>query len=83
MHRVQKCGMLLPMFRGPPVCLCVCLLDITVSCAKTDERINMLFGLWTRVAQETMYYVGAQTPLRISSFRGIFRPIMKYMGYSA
>ena len=30
--------------------LCVCLLDIAMSCAKTDEPIDMLlFGMWTRV----------------------------------
>jgi len=30
--------------------LCVCLLDIATSCAKTDEPIDMLlFGMWTRV----------------------------------
>ena len=35
------------------VCLClsVCLLDTTVSPAKTDEPIEMLFGLWTRVSK--------------------------------
>ena len=33
------------MFRG----LCVCLLDITMSCAKKAKPIKMLFGMWTRV----------------------------------
>jgi len=39
--RVPRFGLLSPpMFRG----LCICLLDITVSCAKTDEPIEMPFG---------------------------------------
>jgi len=32
-------------------CLSVCLLDTTVSPAKTDEPIEMLFRLWTRVSK--------------------------------
>jgi len=31
------------------------LLDISVSTAKTDKRIDVQFGLWTRGAQETEY----------------------------
>jgi len=31
------------------VCLYVCLSVTTISCAKTDEPIEMLFGVWTRV----------------------------------
>jgi len=30
------------------VCLCVCLLVTTVSCAKTAQPIEMPFGMWTR-----------------------------------
>ena len=51
MHGVQKCGLLLPMFRG----LRVCLLDITVSCAKTVEPIEMPFGQDLRV-QDWVYF---------------------------
>ena len=38
------------------VVVCVCLLDITMSCAETDELIEMSFGVWTgrlRLAQGT------------------------------
>jgi len=44
-HGVQRCGLLLPMFRG----LCVSLLVTTMSCVKTAEPIEMLFAMWTRV----------------------------------
>ena len=45
------------MFRGVcvRVCLSVFLLVTTVSCAKTDEPIEMSFGVWSRGAQGTMY----------------------------
>jgi len=36
-------------YRCSVVCLCVCLLDTTVSLTKTAEAIEMPFGLWTRV----------------------------------
>jgi len=48
MHEMQRCGLLLLMFRG----LCICLLDITMSCAKMAELVEMVFGLWTRGAKE-------------------------------
>ena len=51
MHGVQKCGLLLLMCRGPFVCLSVCLLDITMSCAKMAELIERTFGMWTRMGQ--------------------------------
>ena len=44
-HGVQRCGLLLPMFRG----LCVSLLVTTMSCVKTAEPIEMPFAMWTRV----------------------------------
>ena len=37
------------------VCVCVCLLDTTVSTTETDEPIDMPFGMWIWWAQETMY----------------------------
>ena len=39
-HEVQRCGLLLPTFRG----LSVCPLDITTNCAKMPEPIEMPFG---------------------------------------
>jgi len=35
------------------VCLSVCLWDVTVSCAKTTEPVEMPPGMWTRVSQGT------------------------------
>jgi len=43
MHRVQVCGLLL--WSGLCVCVFVCLLDITLSCAKMAELIELLFGV--------------------------------------
>ena len=43
---MDNSGLLLPVCCG----LCVSLLDIIMSCAKTDERIEMMFWLWTRVS---------------------------------
>ena len=46
MRRVQ----MLPMFCGLSVCACVyCLFDITQSCDKTADPIEMPFGMWTPV----------------------------------
>jgi len=33
------------------VCVCLCLLNTSVSPAKTDEPIEIRFGLWTRMGQ--------------------------------
>ena len=56
MHEMQRCGLLLLMFRG----LCICLLDITMSCAKMAELVEMVFVLWTRGAKKpSVRYVGA------------------------
>ena len=52
---------------------CVCLsVDISLSCAKTDKPIEMLFGIWTRWPQGTMYLyeVEAQIPLGKGKFLG-------------
>ena len=49
MPRMERCGLLLLMFRGLCVCLSGCSLDITTSCAITAEPIKMLFGIWTQV----------------------------------
>jgi len=44
------------------LCVCVCLLDATVNPAKTDEPIEMLFGLWTRVGPRNHMLNGAWIP---------------------
>jgi len=53
MHTMQRCGLLLVMFRGLCVCVCVCVcmcvLVTTVSCDKTAESMKMPCGLWTWV----------------------------------
>ena len=65
------------------VCLSVCLLVRTVSCAKTAESIEMPFGL----VQGTVYYTEARiSPGETQFFRGegsIFGPIVKYSEYPA
>ena len=53
-YEVQGRGLLLPMVRD----LCVCLLDITMSCAKTSEPIEMPFGVWTRVGPRNHVQAG-------------------------
>ena len=53
-HRVQRCGLLLPMFR-------LCLLVTTLS-PRTAEPVEMSLRVWTRVCQGTMYWVGARIP---------------------
>jgi len=53
-YEVQGRGLLLPMVRD----LCVCLLDITMSCAKTSEPIEMPFGVWTRVGPRNRVQAG-------------------------
>jgi len=60
---------------------CVCLsVDISLSCAKTDKPIEMLFGIWTRWPQGTMYLyeVEAQIPLifRMQPFIKILWPLV-------
>jgi len=57
MHGVQRCSLLLPMFRGLCICVCVCdcLLDITMSCAKIAEPIEMSLGVSTGMGQRTVY----------------------------
>ena len=64
------------------VCLSVCVLNITVSCATTAPPTEMTFGMWTSDTKGTM--VKAQTPQWKGQFWGdIFQPIAKYRGYLA
>jgi len=57
----------------------VYLLDTTMSPAKTDEPIEMLFGLWTRVGQRN-HVLGQGSDARgKGQFWGdMSRPIVKY-----
>ena len=79
-HVVQKCGLLLLMWRGVRVCLSVsvCLLDTTVSPAETDEPVEMSFGLWTRVGPRN--HVFGPDPSGVGAVLGVWdmaRPIVK------
>jgi len=51
------------MVRGVSDCLSVRLLVTSVSRAKTDEPIEMLFGLWTRVGPGNHVLDGADHPI--------------------
>jgi len=64
-------------YRCSVVCQSVCLLDTTVSPAKTAEPIEMLFGLWTRVSPESVYWVGARIPPQRKGQFGGLSPQMK------
>jgi len=44
----------------------------TVSCAKTDEPIEMSFGLWTLVGPRNHIFVGARIPLWEGAIFGNF-----------
>jgi len=50
----------------------------TISCTKTAEPIEMLFRVWTWVAQGTIYLVGDQTPQKKGQFGGIMWLQVKY-----
>jgi len=67
------------------VCLCVCLLITTVSCAKTAEPVKCLrCGLG--LAQGTMYLALAPIAQRMGYFfggGGFFRLVVKYRKYLA
>ena len=45
------------------VCLSVCPLVTTMSCAKTDEPITVSFGVWTRVGAGNQVLDGGPGPL--------------------
>jgi len=47
------------------LCLSVCLSDILMSCAKTDEPIEMPFGMWSRVGPTNQALGGGPDPPRI------------------
>jgi len=66
-----------PCYRCSVVCVSVCLLDITFSCAKTAELIRMPFGVWTRVAQGTVDYLGALTAQEEGVLVGGHLPAMR------
>ena len=51
MHRVQRCGLLLPVLRG------LCLLDVITSCAKMAELIQMPFDIWLGWTQKKCVHI--------------------------
>ena len=57
MHAVHKSVLLLRMsYVAWSVCMCVCLLDKRVSCAKTAEPIEMPFGELSQVDPRNHVY---------------------------
>ena len=58
------------------VCLCVCLLDSTVSPTETAEPIEMPFGFWTRVGPRN-HVIGGGPYLRLEKgqFVRLFPPL--------
>jgi len=44
------------------VCVCVCLLDRTLTPTKTDKPIEMLFGVWTQVGPMNVVLGGGPNP---------------------
>ena len=59
MHGVQRCDLLI---HGLSVCLSNCPLVKTVSPAKTDELIQMPFGLYTRIGPRNRILTGVPDP---------------------
>ena len=51
------------------VCVCVCLTHWWAP-TRTAESTNMLYGLWTRGAQGTIYYIGPWILLKRGTFVG-------------
>ena len=55
----------------------LCLSDISISCPKTDEPIEMIFGVWTRVGPRNHVLGGGP---HVPAGREILGPIQKYRG---
>jgi len=60
------------------VCLCFSRLVTSKSPAKTDEPINIPFGLWTRVGPKSHVFGLGPIPRRRRNSGGIFQAIVKY-----
>jgi len=56
------------------VCLCVCMLDTTVSPTKTAKPIEMPFGCALGWAQGTMFWVGPGSSQGNGKYWGLFSP---------
>jgi len=84
MYGAQRCGLLLPMFRGLYVCLSVC---HNREHYKTAEPIEVPFGLRTRVGPRNHVIVGgSRSPAEGTIFfwgGSIVWRIVKYMEYPA
>jgi len=55
----------------------LCLSDISMSCPKTDEPIEMIFGVWTRVGPRNHVLGGGP---HVPAGGEILGPIQKYRG---
>ena len=66
-----------------PLCVCVCVLDTTVSRAKTAEPIAMPFGVWTWMGPRNHILCGGLDPpvQWVVFWGGISRPVVKYREY--
>jgi len=62
-------------YRCSVVCVCVCLLDITVSCAETDGPSKMPFGVWTSVGRGNHVLSGGRIPHGKGQLWGEGRPV--------
>ena len=67
-HRLQRRG---ARYQCSMACVSICLLDTTVSPAKTDEPIVVPFGLWTPVGQPNHALVGGPDPQGRTIFRDV------------
>jgi len=71
-HRLQRRG---ARYQCSMACVSICLLDTTVSPAKTDEPIVVPFGLWTPVGQPNHALVGGPDPPGKDNFEGCSAPL--------
>ena len=69
------------------MCMTVCLSVVCMlSCAKTDELIEMTFGMWNRVGIKNHVFSGDPEPPHSPEkkhFTDMSRPIVKHRKYPA
>jgi len=66
-------------YRCSVVCVSVCLLDITMSCAETDEPIDMPFVSWIWMGLKNHQLLsGARIPQARDSFACVRRRFIPY-----
>jgi len=61
------------------LCVCVSVLDITISCTETDEPVEVLFAAWTWVDPRNHVLGGGPDPPRERA--NISQPVMKCGDY--